>query len=103
MVWMVLTGTLAPLLGEAGPAPCAFRAASFNEMSPRECHSNSLAISGATVGSVAMTFLPSRPVTLRWPSGHLVGQDALLGLLLHPFARFLGQVVDEYRAQDQGG
>ena len=28
--------------------------------------------------------------------------DALLGLFLHSLARLLGQVVDEYRAHDQG-
>jgi hypothetical protein len=34
-------------------------------MSPRAYHSNSLAISGAIAGSVAMIFLPSGPVMLR--------------------------------------
>jgi ABC-type uncharacterized transport system permease subunit len=65
MVWIVLTGTLAPLLGYARPAACALRAASFSEMSPRAYHSNSLAISGAIAGSAAMIFLPSEPLTLR--------------------------------------
>ena len=54
-----------PHSADARPAACALRAASFSEMSPRAYHSNSLAISDAIAGSVAMTFLPSAPVILR--------------------------------------
>ena len=76
------------------PAACALRAASFSEMSPRAYHSNSLRDDRRERRIGGDDLLAVRAGDVAIAERRLGRPDALLGLLLHALAGFLGQVVD---------